>query len=336
MKKLLLYILIALIFIYSAVLTVFLILNWDKVTNKDSKQIEDTSEVINNSLWDNIKETTWWKNNESCGETIVFYEDYEGNPKCIFMENGSGVNIVSRRWCEFDLIDEENVKIDGVSYKLNRDLNANDYEDKTQIFLFTQKALVYNHVGLADMDFVRSKNFIVEDINLQEDKIKTESISAEIKAFIGVDENGQGIFHTIKLTTNAPIGTEVIEDKDHPLKVFEPKCFVNKDSKLCVVAPYEAFPADFAKYEQMGNNSQFGTLYKVYVKNNYDWFYYTNSVPKTGRGDCSNEAGFTTTPPCGETVVKIADDDIYFQAECYYGEAFCDALMKDMSVETSN
>ncbi len=174
-----------------------------------------------------------------------------------------------------------------------------------------------------------------QDEETEEEEKRNDSISdrqkvvAEIDMYVGVDENGQELYKTIRLSSLAPLGTKVVDDPEHALAVFEPKCFVKGDAKLCVYTVHEAYPADFSRYTQLGVNAQFGTLYKVYLKDVNDHYSYTNKAPRTTKEGCSDESGFTSRPPCGDSIIGIGQYE-YFMADCHSGEDFCDGIMQEM------
>lgn len=116
-------------------------------------------------LWEKIVDTTWWKNDGWAGESFVFYEDYKGDKKCIYQKHGSGVYIIGRKFCKFDLIDEEVIKIDGQTYQLNRNMSENDWEINNVIYLREENPVVYWRLGIENMEYVRSKEFDINETN---------------------------------------------------------------------------------------------------------------------------------------------------------------------------
>lgn len=133
---------------------------------KTEQQTNSTETVDNqrstSTIWSSINETTWWKDNGWAGETYVFYTDNHNTKKCIHQTEGSGFYITSRRFVDFKIIDDNKIKIEDIIYNLNDDELVS--EDTTLTF-FSNKPLVFNQrCGPIDMEFVKSDEFVVENI----------------------------------------------------------------------------------------------------------------------------------------------------------------------------
>ena len=96
------------------------------------------------------------------GESYVFYIDNNGIKKCIHQVHGSGVYVISRRFVDFEIIDDRNIKFENEVYRLNDDKFVSK---NSTLSLHDTKALVYNRIGLLDMDIVKSNEFVVKDID---------------------------------------------------------------------------------------------------------------------------------------------------------------------------
>lgn len=135
-------------------------------TNSD--QQTDSIQPVDNqkstsTIWSSINETTWWKDNGWAGETYVFYTDNQNAKKCIHQIEGSGVYITSRRFVDFEIIDDNKIKIENAIYSLSD--NKLISEDTT-LTLHSKEPLVYNHMcGPIDIESVKSNEFVVEDID---------------------------------------------------------------------------------------------------------------------------------------------------------------------------
>lgn len=129
----------------------------------NSLQIADM-EKSTNGIWSSIDETTWWRDNNWAGETYIFYTDNHGAKKCIHQIQGSGVYITSRRFVDFEIINDNEIKIENISYKLNGDKLVSD---ELTLTLYSDKPLIYNRTEPVTIEIVKSDEFVVEDIDKQ-------------------------------------------------------------------------------------------------------------------------------------------------------------------------
>ncbi|MCD4670276.1 MAG: hypothetical protein K8S14_07510 [Actinomycetia bacterium] len=123
-----------------------------------------STEKSTSGLWTTINETTWWCDNNWAGETYVFYADNNGLKKCIYQVMGSGVYIVSREFVDFKIINDNEIQIGDIVYKLNKDKLVSK---KITLTLHSDKPLIYNRMGQIDIEIAKSDEFVVEDIDKQ-------------------------------------------------------------------------------------------------------------------------------------------------------------------------
>lgn len=121
-------------------------------------------------IWSSIDETTWWKDNNWTGETYVFYTNNHGTRKCIHQIQGSGVYITSRKFIDFEIISNDEIKIEGNIYKLKEGKLTSK---EAILTLYSNKPLINNRsCGPIDMNMVKSDEFIAEDIDKECKKLE--------------------------------------------------------------------------------------------------------------------------------------------------------------------
>ena len=119
------------------------------------------SDSISN-IWSKINETTWFQDNGFAGQSYVFFEDSLGRKRCIFQLHGSGFYVVFRDYADFEIIGSRIIKINNTEYTLHESFLVSD---SGTMRLFSHKPLVYNRMGLVDINLVKSNNFKVRDID---------------------------------------------------------------------------------------------------------------------------------------------------------------------------
>ena len=114
-------------------------------------------------MWNNLKDTTWKKDNGWAGESYVFYEDDSGTKKCIHQIHGSGLNIVSRNYSDIQIVDSKKIVLDSVVFEY-KELNL--LSDKVKLVLEAREPLVSKRlVGTFDMAVVRKINFDPQNLD---------------------------------------------------------------------------------------------------------------------------------------------------------------------------
>lgn len=125
-----------------------------EINNRDSVRISD--------IWQDINETTWYESDGFPTLMYVFYEDIHGNRRCIHQVGGSGLLCIARCFVEFSIIGSDTISInDKYLVKDDEILRA----DGAAWRMYKQHAEVHGATGIVDLDFVKSDEFEVGDLN---------------------------------------------------------------------------------------------------------------------------------------------------------------------------
>lgn len=119
-----------------------------------------------NNLWKQLNNITWNLDDHWAGQGYVFYENDNGEKKCIHQLYGSGLAAVGSDYQDFELIGTSTISIHGelFTYSGGKELVS----ASTTLVLAeypTVAARIYNRTKLVDMKLVSAKNFDIKSLD---------------------------------------------------------------------------------------------------------------------------------------------------------------------------
>jgi len=124
----------------------------------------------------------------------------------------------------------------------------------------------------------------------------------------------------VKVEIKAPIGSTVIENNSSHSLGYK---ITNAENSMTFYIPYESFPANYSKFQEIGTNNQFGKIFRFSTESSTDLYSYTSS--DNLNKNCSQQ-------PCGELFVGKSNSEVIYINCPIISKDFCDKIVLSTQV----